>query len=79
LFAGRAAADDDVALARRHFEAGTRAYNLGEFKTAAEEYRRMIEGLPSAEHKGCLYAKVAAPRVRQGVTIRHRPPVKFDE
>jgi tetratricopeptide (TPR) repeat protein len=39
LLCGRAAAQDDSSAARRHFETGTRAFNLGEFTTAAEEYR----------------------------------------
>jgi tetratricopeptide (TPR) repeat protein len=34
-----ARAADDSAGARQHYEEGTRAYNLGEFKRAAEEYR----------------------------------------
>jgi tetratricopeptide (TPR) repeat protein len=39
VLAARAWAADDLVAARQHFEEGTRAYNLGEFKRAADEYR----------------------------------------
>jgi tetratricopeptide (TPR) repeat protein len=39
LVSAPAWAVDDPGGAREHFEEGTRAYNLGEFKHAAEEYR----------------------------------------
>jgi tetratricopeptide (TPR) repeat protein len=43
---GAARADDDVAQARRHFEAGTRAFNVGEFDNAAKEYREAYKLKP---------------------------------
>jgi hypothetical protein len=46
VLGGPAFADDDVATARRHFEAGRRAYNLGELKTAAAEYREAYKLKP---------------------------------
>jgi tetratricopeptide (TPR) repeat protein len=52
LLAGRAFAEEDVAAARRHFEAGSRAFNLGEFKRAAEEYREAYRLKPDP---GLLY------------------------
>jgi len=48
LLVGRAFADDNVAAARRHFEAGTRAYNLGEFSAAAEAYRQAYKLKPDS-------------------------------
>jgi tetratricopeptide (TPR) repeat protein len=44
--AGPALADEDVAAARRHFEAGTRAFNVGEFDSAAKEYREAYKLKP---------------------------------
>src|SRR5712692_5479417 len=43
-----ARADDpkDAAEAKRHFEAGTSAFNLGEFARAAEEYRKAYKLRP---------------------------------
>ncbi len=55
LCSGRALADNadaDVPTAKHHFDTGTRAFNLGEFKTAAEEYRAAYKLKPDP---GLLY------------------------
>ncbi len=46
LLGGSARADEDVSAARRHFEAGTRAFNVGEFENAAKEYREAYKLKP---------------------------------
>jgi hypothetical protein len=46
VLGGRALAQDDVATARQHFEAGTRAFNVGEFDNAAKEYREAYKLKP---------------------------------
>ena len=35
--------DPAVSEARKHFEEGTKAFNLGEFERAAEQYKRTLQ------------------------------------
>src|SRR3569832_995008 len=48
LALGREARAGTAAQAKRHFEEATNAYNLGEFKRAAEEYREAYRIKPAA-------------------------------
>src|SRR5438105_2708531 len=46
LPAPRALGDSAAAAAKRHYEVGTAAYDLGEFVRAAEEYREAYRAKP---------------------------------
>jgi tetratricopeptide (TPR) repeat protein len=59
LLGARTAGAEDAAAARAHFEAGTRAYNLGEFRQAAEEYRQ-------------AYRLKADPRLLYDIALSYR-------
>jgi hypothetical protein len=63
---GSSAHAEDVTAARRHFDAGSKAFALGEFDRAVDEYRAAYEVKPDA---GLLYN--IAQSYRQAGDLRH--------